>query len=189
MASPYSLADLVRTMREVTARTADVSRIVQQLGEPALRFAQTPACRAPEFRNADQTQGFGLFFLNEEPDHTLAVVVASLLPGRSLPAHNHRTWALAVGIDGSETNISWRRLDDGSRPGYAEIAETGRRVAGPGDLLTFTPDDIHSVVNETSEISLSLNLYGLSFPYTHASRFDPVARTESPLIPDAPPAA
>jgi predicted metal-dependent enzyme (double-stranded beta helix superfamily) len=189
MASPFSLADLVRTMREVTARTSDVRVIVRELAEPARRFAETPACRAPEFRSADETQGFGLFFLNEELDHTLAVVVASLLPGRSLPAHNHRTWALAVGIDGSETNISWRRLDDGSRPGYAEIVETGRRIAGPGDILTFTPDDIHSVINETAAISLSLNLYGLSFAYTHASRFDPVARTESPLIPDAPPAA
>jgi predicted metal-dependent enzyme (double-stranded beta helix superfamily) len=186
MASVYSLTDLVRAMREVTARTADPDVIVRELGEPARRFARTPACRAPEFRHADATQGFGIFFLNEEPDHTLAVVVASLLPGRSLPPHNHRTWALAVGIDGSETNISWRRLDDGARPGYAEIVETGRQIAGPGDLLTFTPDDIHSVINETGAISLSLNLYGLSFPYTHASRFDPIARTEGPLIPDAP---
>lgn len=64
--------------------------------------------------------------------------------------------------------------------------ETGRQHAGPGDLLTFTPGDIHSVVNETADICLSLNLYGLSFAHTHASRFDPVARTEGPLIPDTP---
>lgn len=181
-----TLADLVRTMREVTARTRDPRRIVEALGEPARCFARSPVCRRPDFHTADEAQGFGIFFLNEEPDHTLAVVVASLLPGRSLPPHNHRTWALAVGVEGSETNISWRRLDDGSRKGYAEIVETGRSIAGPGDLLTFAPDDIHSVVNETATLSLSLNLYGLSFPYTHASRFDPVARTEAPLIPDSP---
>ncbi len=60
--------------------------------------------------------------------------------------------------------------------------ETGRQHAGPGDLLTSTPDDIHSVVNDTAAIALSLNLYELSFPHTDARRFDPIARTEAPLI-------
>ena len=44
-------------------------------------------------------------------------------------------------------HVFWKRLDDGSRPGYAEIVEEGARVFGAGDVVTFMPDSIHSVVN------------------------------------------
>jgi hypothetical protein len=53
-------------------------------------------------------------------------------------------------------------------------------------VVTFLPDDIHSVCNEGREVALSLNLYGLSYPYTGASQFDAARHTERPLIAEAP---
>ncbi|HEY3919965.1 MAG TPA: hypothetical protein VGL83_19390 [Stellaceae bacterium] len=55
--------------------------------------------------------------------------------------------------------------------------------SAPARSSPFSPDDIHSVINESDEFALSLNLYGLSYGYTGASRFDPMAHTEGPLIP------
>lgn len=187
MPTPYGLSDLVAEMRRVTAaETSDPARIVARLAQPARRLALARDWLEPRFYQGNEAQGFEIFSLHEEPDHSLSVIVASLLPGRSLVPHNHNTWAIAVGIDGYETNIAWRRQDDGSRPGYAEIVPSSRGVFGPGEVLTFLPPDIHSVVNESDRLSLSLNLYGVSFAYAHSSQFDPLARTERPLIPDAP---
>jgi len=183
MPAEYAPSDLVRDMRRIAARTDDGSEIVRLLRAPARRLALAKGWLEPRFLQRDEAQGFAIYPLHEEPDHRLSVVVASLLPGRGLPPHNHRTWAMQIGIAGRETNVAWRRIDDGSRPGHAEIVEGRRTVFGPGDVIAFTPDDIHSVVNETGEIALSLNLYGLSYGYAHASRFDPIAQTESPLIP------
>jgi predicted metal-dependent enzyme (double-stranded beta helix superfamily) len=183
MPAEYAPSDLVRDMRRITARTDDGNEIVRLLTAPARRLALAKGWLEPRFLQRDEAQGFAIYPLHEEPDHRLSVVVASLLPGRGLPPHNHRIWAMQIGIVGHETNVAWRRTDDGRRPGHAEIVEAGRTVFGPGEVVTFAPDDIHSVVNETDEIALSLNLYGLSYGYTHASRFDPIAQTESPLIP------
>jgi predicted metal-dependent enzyme (double-stranded beta helix superfamily) len=183
MPAEFSPADLVRIMRDIAARTSDGSEITRQLREPARRLALSKAWLEPRFFSRDEVQGFAIYPLHEEPDHSLSVVVASLLPGRALPPHDHRVWAMQIGMEGYETNVAWRRTDDRSRPGYAKIEEVGRTVFGPGDIVSFLPDDIHSVLNESDQLALSLNLYGLSYGYAHASRFDPVAMTESPLIP------
>jgi predicted metal-dependent enzyme (double-stranded beta helix superfamily) len=181
----YAPSDLVRDMRKITSRTDDPAEILRRLRDPASRLALSRQWLERRFYGLNEAQGFDIYPLHEEADHTLSVVVASLLPGHSLPPHDHRTWALQVGIEGYDTNIDWRRTDDGSRPGYAVIEEAGRTIFGPGEVVSFMPNDIHSVVNESDQLCLSLNLYGLSYGYTHSRRFDPAARTEGPLIASA----
>ena len=168
------------------AQTSDAAEIVEALTGPAGRLAREPGWIQPQFYTCDPGIGFGVTVIHEEPDHTLFVAVAALMPGRVLPPHNHGTWSLQAGVTGLETNVSWRRLDDGSKPGYAEIEEAGRRVFGPGEVLTFLPADIHSILNESEETVLSLDLYGLAFGYTHSSKFDPAAKTEAPVFPEPP---
>jgi hypothetical protein len=58
------------------------------------------------------------------------------------PPHNHGTWAVVAGVDGLEKNVFWKRVDDGSRPGYAEIVKAGEKVFGAGDVVTFLPESI-----------------------------------------------
>ena len=72
----------------------------------------------------NQEQGFSLFPLSEEPDHSLAVFAFSWLPNRGTPPHDHGTWAVVAGVLGPEWNTFWRRLDDGTRPGYAKPGHT-----------------------------------------------------------------
>jgi predicted metal-dependent enzyme (double-stranded beta helix superfamily) len=102
--------------------------------------------------------------------------------GRGAPPHNHGTWAVVAGVDGEETNVFWKRLDDGSRPGYAEIVRTGETPFGPGDVVSFLPAQIHSVVNATGEVTVSLHVYGKHLNDTGRSQFDPEARKEPPFL-------
>ena len=41
---------------------------------------------------------------------------------------------------------------------------------------------IHSIVNASSRLALSLNLYGVSYAAAQSEKFDPQAQTVKPLL-------
>jgi predicted metal-dependent enzyme (double-stranded beta helix superfamily) len=88
---------------------------------------------------------------------------------------------VVVGVDGPEKYTFWKRLDDGSRVGYAEITQIGARVISPSGIARFLPPQIHSVDNETNEVTLSLHVYGKHINFTGRSQFDPKTNTETPF--------
>jgi len=65
------------------------------------------------------------------------------------------------------------RVDDGTRPGYAEIRKQGEQVLCPGAVVTFQPASIHSVVNETARFSVSLHGYGRHINHANRFQFEP----------------
>ena len=117
----FGLADLIEEMRKATAASSNPAVIVKQLTGPARRMAMAEGWRQRRFFTPSVTGEAAAFPVHEEPDHTLSVVITSLNPRCSLPAHNHKTWALQVGVEGTQVNVRWRRLDDGKRRGYAEL--------------------------------------------------------------------
>lgn len=156
--------DLIGRVRTIARRAADRRR----------EWLRDDACQP------DVAQGFGFHLLHEEPDHQLAVFVASWLPGRGTPPHDHGTWAVVAGLKGCERNTRWRRIDDGARPGYAEISVAEERLVGAGDVVVMRNGVIHSVRNEGVGVSVSLHIYGRHVNYTGRSQFDPEARREAP---------
>ena len=176
----YSIEQLVRDLRAIVAATADDREVVRQVMPLARRIGDGPDLRRPEFYECDPEQGFAINVLHEEPDHTLLVEAIAWLPGRGVKPHNHRTWGVVVGLDGRETNVNWRRRDDGSRPGYADLVAHHEVAVGRGDVVAFMPDDIHSVRNDGATPTLSLHIYGKSLAHIDRSEFDPDAKAERP---------
>src|SRR5579862_9807234 len=69
---------------------------------------------------------------------TLTIFAAHWAQSMSLPAHDHRMWALIGLYTGREDNIYWRRT--------ANSLEAHRAaVLFPGDVATLPADAIHSV--------------------------------------------
>lgn len=178
----YDLAQFVKDLRKITAETKNHGAIIERVRPLAQQLALSKEWLEPRHYECDQEQGFGVHILHEEPDHTLAVFAVAWLPGRGAPPHNHGTWAVVAGVDGPEKNVYWKRLDDGSRSGYAELKRVGEEVVGPGDAVALLPDAIHSVANETDRATLSLHIYGKHLNYTGRSQFDPEKKTETPFI-------
>lgn len=177
-----SIADLIATARRVVAATADPAAIVAALAGPLRETVLSADWLDARCRTALPEQGFGSHLLHEEADHGLAVFCVAWLPGRGAPPHDHGTWGVVCGVEGTETNIAWRRTDDGAQSGHATL-ERGRESAlSPGDVVTVLPADIHSVENRTDRPSLSLHLYGRHLSFVPRSRFDPVAGTQSPFV-------
>jgi predicted metal-dependent enzyme (double-stranded beta helix superfamily) len=177
-----TVAGFVGELRALTAAAPDPGELLARLRPLARALALAPTWLEPRHLACDPEQGFGVHPLHEEPDHSLWVVAAAWLPGRGAPPHNHGTWALVAGVEGVETNVFWKRLDDGRRPGHARLREQGRKRFGPGEVVTLLPGAIHSVLNETDRVTVSLHVYGRHLNHTARSQFDPERELEQPFV-------
>jgi predicted metal-dependent enzyme (double-stranded beta helix superfamily) len=178
----YDLDSFVHDMRSVTREESDDKGILRRMVPLARKFAADPSWRDRKFYEADPEQGMGFHLLHEEPDHTLAVFAICWLPGRGVGPHNHKSWSIVVGVDGAETNTFWKRLDDGTRPGHAELERAAERPIGEGEVVALDGEEIHSVQNVGDTVSLSLHVYGKHLNHSGRSLFDPEKQTEERLI-------
>lgn len=181
-ADDYDLERFVADLRRLAQECVDEQRLLAELRPRAQRLARNVSWRSPRHYETTAEQGFGVHLLHEESDHCLAVFAASWLPGRGIPPHDHGTWAIVVGVDGAEKNVFWERTDDRSRAGHAQLRKIGEKLFGPGEVLAMPSGVIHSVANESSQVTLSLHVYGRHVNFTQRSRFDPEHGTETPFI-------
>jgi predicted metal-dependent enzyme (double-stranded beta helix superfamily) len=103
-----------------------------------------------------------IYRLSEDDDHRFALYASTGMPGKSVPPHNHTTWAVIVGVHGEEHNILYERVDDGSEPGIGEVCQTGEITVSFGCGVTLMPDDIHSISVIGEEKTVHLHMYGLA---------------------------
>ncbi len=178
----YSVEQYVKDIRAVVSEEHEIDAISQRIKPLALRLASDPSWFQDKYRKVDPDQGVGLHLLHEEENHDLAVFVIAWAPGRGVDAHNHKTWAVVSGIEGQEHETNYVRLDDGSKPGFADLKATKEETLFPGTAVCCRPEDIHSVRNNGDQIAVSLHTYGRHLNHTGRSTFDVEAKTETPLI-------
>jgi predicted metal-dependent enzyme (double-stranded beta helix superfamily) len=172
MSDTYSLTQYVDDLRTIVAETSDEDEIIRRVGPLAQRVVADKSWLQPKYYEADEEQGFGVYLLHEEDDHSLAVILVNWLPGRGTPPHDHGTWAVVAGIEGVEHNVRYERLDDRSRPDYAELAVKKDFAANEGELVCIRTGGIHKVTNETDRMTLSLHTYGMHINHPNRSQFN-----------------
>ncbi len=177
----YSLESYVDDLRDIAAQTHDDREIISKVRPLARRLALSRSWLTPQHYECNEEQGFGVHLLHEEPDHTLAVFAVSWLPGRGAPPHNHGTWAVVAGVDGPEANGFWERLDDGSREGHAELTRRAKKVFEDGEVVAMQPEHIHSVMNNSDRVTVSLHTYGMHVNHTTRSQYDVDNNLERPF--------
>lgn len=175
-----TIPDLVAGIKDVLATTNDPAQITQAVAALAKPLAQDTRWLEPRCYEAEDGQGIGIAVFHEEPDNTILVETVCWLPGRGVAPHDHQTWGVVVGLEGEERNVMWRRDDDGSKPGYAKLSQDHDVVMKNGDVCRLLPDEIHSVRNDTDELSMSLHIYGRNLAHVERSEFDPITGVERP---------
>lgn len=175
-----SMPTLIAELQKIVSEDDDPRRIVDRVAPLARAMAADVDWIEPAFYEAGEDQGFGITILHAEPGGGLFVETVSWLSGRGVAPHDHQTWGVVVGLDGSEANVTWRRLDDGTKPGYADVEKDAEVVIERGDVVALLPDDIHSVHNGGDRTSLSLHIYGRNLAAVERSEFDPLAKTMRP---------
>src|SRR5215831_17191312 len=91
------------------------------------------------------TEGYKNLVLYVDPDHHFAINAVVRAPGRTGSVHDHAdAWVLYGVLDGSERLERYERVDDGSRPGYAEVRLSSVTTGTPGKVDLVSPHAIHA---------------------------------------------
>lgn len=182
----------IQAERKAAVATA-IAQMKALVGQPGFSRAQLVQVRTlveglaarREFWAEDQFPSPGAeerqarYLIHEDADKSYALYLNIMKRGKRTPIHNHTTWACIAAVDGVEHNYVYKRLDDGSRPGYAEVVDDGVVVVRPGGQgIALMPDDIHSVQIEDSDQIRHLHMYGRALEtLSERVAYDPPNRT------------
>jgi predicted metal-dependent enzyme (double-stranded beta helix superfamily) len=171
-----TLQDFVREMEELTRAETDPRRLTE-LGGPLLQqLVSNPDTIEERFKRGG-TDGHGRYMLHRAPHFNVTAVVWR--PNDTAKAHNHETWGM-IGVIGNEIQETrFRRLDDGTKEGYADIEVTEVLVHKPRAVSLLVPpeDDIHEMLNPTPRDTVEIHVYGKDLVALQRLRFDPATQS------------
>jgi len=126
--------------KEPAARWRKMTPLLQELlADPSVgaQAKDWPACR-----QTDRAQNL-LFY--EDPDFKFVINGLIKAPHSRTQIHDHaHNWTLYGVLDGSETIERYERVDDRSKPDYAEVRKTVNVKVGPGKIDLVPPYEIHA---------------------------------------------
>jgi predicted metal-dependent enzyme (double-stranded beta helix superfamily) len=91
------------------------------------------------------TEGRKNLLFHEDSEYGFAVNGVVRMPGRKGSIHDHaHAWTAYGIVDGTESLERFRRVDDGSKKGYAKLQLEGVTEGTPGTVDLVPPFDIHA---------------------------------------------
>ena len=137
-------AKFIEDLRAIWAADTDNRRRMEKAKPVVEQVVKDPSLKAHS-ANWPSTEGGKNLLLYVDPDHGFAVNAVVRVPGRTGKAHDHGdAWVLYGVLDGSESLERYDRVDDGSRPGYAELRLSSVTVGTPGKVDLVPPHAIHA---------------------------------------------
>jgi len=125
------------------------------------------------------TEGFKNLLLYVDPLHHFAINAVVRTPGRVGGVHDHAdAWVLYGVLDGSESLERYERIDDGSRPGYAELRLASVTTGAQGKVDLVPPHAIHAEQGGPSRsVAIILRSQRLGEGTVLQRAYDPKAKT------------
>ena len=124
----------------------------------------------------DAREGIHTLYHDKETDFYVLAHINT--KSRKSPPHDHGTsWAVYGQAIGHTDMTMWDRLDDGKKPGYAEIREGRKFRLTPGKAGQFDVREIHQI--EFTENARFVRITGTDLATVPTYRFDPAAKTMS----------
>jgi predicted metal-dependent enzyme (double-stranded beta helix superfamily) len=171
MAEKYPLQDLLADLTRITSSASAPENIIVEAKPLLARFVSDPNCIAPRFKQRGAAT-YGRYMLHRAPLFNITSVVWG--PGDTAKAHNHDTWGLVGVVENELQETRFRRRDDGSKEGFAdlEIIAVNRNTAGMVSTLLSPADDIHAMLNVTQKNTVEVHIYGKDLANMQRLQFD-----------------
>jgi predicted metal-dependent enzyme (double-stranded beta helix superfamily) len=136
--------DFVAQLRAIWQAEGDNQRRMEKARPLLQQLVKDQGLKAHSAR-WPPTEGFKNLLLYVDPQHHFAINAVVRTPGRVGGVHDHAdAWVLYGVLDGSESLERYERIDDGSRPGYAELRLASVTTGMQGKVDLVPPHAIHA---------------------------------------------
>ena len=162
-------AALLEQVHTITAQHGNTPTALHAIKLKLVALASKPGLFPEEDFAMPVAQGRFHPLIVEENDG-LGLYLTINLPGKEAAPHDHGIWCINAAISGRERHVFYRRTDDASVPGRAEVIKTGEIIVEPGNGMAMSDHDIHSTEVLGTEPAFGLTLYGYAL-----ARFPSVA--------------
>lgn len=181
-AAVASTIDRIRDIEREKRVTPDALEAIR--AELIALAARQELFRPEDFPGPEDGSGDRLYILSIDDNDRFALYLNRGGDNKDTPPHDHKTWAVVVGIRGHEHNKVYRRLDDGSDPGRGEVEVDWELTVEPGNGICLMPQDIHSIHMRGTDIKMHLHMYGIGIPrMVNRVKFDMETGTVAPYPP------
>ncbi len=143
-AAAAAFSAFLEKVHAVWARESDMQKRMEAT-QPLL----TDLVRNPAFRDSasqwPSTEGHKNLLLHTDEEFGFIINAVVREPNRKGSVHDHsQAWVLYGLVEGTESLERYDRMDDGSRPDYAEVKLASVTIGQPGTVDLVPPFNIHA---------------------------------------------
>lgn len=168
------LRRFVEDFRNVVAREAPGRGRLDALRAPVEALLADPSWIQPQFLEPvpDTTAAWAVY-RSQDPD--LCIFTMVVPPLNATKVHNHLADGWVGLVQGGQIERQFRRFDDGSRPGFADVRKIAESPIRLGEITSIeTPDaDIHQIVTTSRDASVSLHVLCNDLGTVERQTFEP----------------
>jgi predicted metal-dependent enzyme (double-stranded beta helix superfamily) len=134
----------VQGLRAAWAELPDMEARMKKGQKLLEELLQDPALREAS-KSWPSTEGRKNLLFYEDPQYGFAINGVVRVPGRKGSIHDHaHSWTAYGILDGTESLERYRRIDDGSKEGYAKLKLDSVTEGRPGQVDLVPPFDAHA---------------------------------------------
>jgi predicted metal-dependent enzyme (double-stranded beta helix superfamily) len=170
--------DFVAQLRAIWQAESDNQRRMERAKPLLEQLVKDEGLKAHSAR-WPSTEGFKNLLLYVDPQHHFAINAVVRTPGRVGGVHDHAdAWVLYGVLDGAESLERYERIDDGSRPGFAELRLASVTTGTQGKVDLVPPHAIHAEQGGPSRsVAIILRSQRLGEGTVLQRAYDPKAKT------------
>jgi predicted metal-dependent enzyme (double-stranded beta helix superfamily) len=174
------LEKFIADLRAIWAAEPENQRRMERAKPVLEKFVMEPSLKAHS-ATWPSTEGHKNLLLHVDPDHHFVINAVVRMPGRTGSVHDHAdAWVLYGMLDGTESLERYDRLDDGSRPGYAEIKLSSVTTGTHGKVDLVPPHAIHAEQGGPARsVAIIVRSQKLGQGTVLQGRYDPAAKTRT----------
>ena len=175
-----ALETFIRHLRAIWSEESENQRRMERAKPLLERFVMEPTLKAHSAA-WPSTEGHKNLLLYVDPDHHFVINAVVRMPGRKGSIHDHAdAWVLYGMLDGTESLERYDRVDDGSRPGYAEVKLASVTTGTQGKVDLVPPHAIHAEQGgPTRSVAIIVRSQKLGQGTVLQGRYDPKANTRT----------
>jgi predicted metal-dependent enzyme (double-stranded beta helix superfamily) len=165
-------------LRAIWAADSDNQRRMER-AKPLLEWLVKDESLRAHSARWPSTEGHKNLLLYVDPQYGFVINGVVRVPGRKGSVHDHAdAWVLYGVLDGSESLERYDRIDDGSRPGYAEVKLASVTTGTQGKVDLVPPHAIHAEQGgPTRSVAIIVRSQRLGQGTVLQGGYDPAAKT------------